>query len=77
MTTLIQCSNSSGVYGRCDAKSCGAHGPDCSCVCGGMNHGKGLDAATENTRELAGDQLRAIEARGGYVSDEFRQLGLL
>lgn len=77
MTTLIQCSNSSGIYGRCDAKCYGAHWPDCDCVCGGMNHGKGYEAARDNTAALAGERLRAIEARGGYVPDEFRQLGLL
>lgn len=73
MTTLIACYNSDGCYGRCDAKCYGATGPDCHCVCGGINHGKGESEARENTRQLAADELRAIEARGGYVVDELKQ----
>jgi hypothetical protein len=56
-------------------------GPDCDCVCGGKNHGKGLQVASENTaligkklmEELGGEHvvMAAIqrdlfaEARGG------------
>lgn len=77
MTTLIRTVGGEGAR-QCDAKCYGATGADCHCICGGMNHGKGEAAAIENTRELAGDLLRAIEARGGIVSEEIRQgrLGL-
>lgn len=75
MTTLIECY--SAQHGRCDAKCYDATGPRCHCVCGGMNHGKGLELATEQTRELAADQVRAIEARGGWIADEVRQAVLL
>jgi hypothetical protein len=47
------------------------------CICGGINHGKGLEQAREQTRELAQEQIKAIEAPGGYVTDEARQLVLL
>ena len=53
MTTLISWSTSGGEKGRCDAKCYNATGPYCDCICGGSNHGVGLDAAIENTREMA------------------------
>lgn len=77
MTTLIGVYNSDGCAGRCDAKCYGATGGDCHCICGGMNHGKGEATAREQTRQLAGAELRAIEARGGWVPDELRQEVLL
>jgi len=36
---------------RCDARCYEAKGKDCHCVCGGENHGIGLAAAVENTKE--------------------------
>lgn len=36
----------------CDSKCYNAEGPDCQCACGGRNHGKGLDKAIENTKEM-------------------------
>jgi hypothetical protein len=45
----------------------------CHCICGGRNHGKGLERAVENTRELARDAVRDIERRGGWIADEIRQ----
>lgn len=51
MTALITVSNSQGVVGRCDAKCYNATGPDCDCICGGKNHGAGLDIAQENANE--------------------------
>lgn len=53
MTTLIAVYNSQGLVGRCDAKCYMATGPECDCICGGKNHGAGLEKAVENTRELA------------------------
>ena len=71
MTTLIH-AHGAGA-GRCDAKCYDAQGADCDCVCGGMNHGAGIEGATESTQELAGDMLREIEKRGGVIPDELRQ----
>jgi len=53
MATLITQHNSDGLVGRCDEKCYGAKCEDCSCICGGRNHGTGLGQALENTRELA------------------------
>ncbi|PWH18189.1 MAG: hypothetical protein DDG60_00780 [Anaerolineae bacterium] len=53
MTTLIAVYNSEGCMGRCDARCYEAHEPDCDCICGGRNHGAGLQQAIENTRALA------------------------
>jgi hypothetical protein len=51
--TLIAVYNSEGCIGRCDAKCYAASDPDCDCICGGMNHGKGKQRALDKTRELA------------------------
>jgi hypothetical protein len=53
MTTLIAAYNSDGCIGRCDAKCYNATEPECTCICGGMNHGAGQSKAIENTTELA------------------------
>lgn len=43
---LIEVRNAQGkLIGRCDAGCYDAVEVDCSCVCGGMNHGRGLQAA--------------------------------
>lgn len=55
MTTLIAIYNSEGCVGRCDAKCYNAQSPDCDCICGGKNHGAGLEQAAENTREMVDD----------------------
>jgi hypothetical protein len=77
MTTLIGVYNSDGCVGRLDAKCYEAQGGSCSCICGGMNHGAGLEQAWENRVQLTRKQLKGIEARGGYVPDDVRQLVLL
>lgn len=73
--TLIHCHGA--IEGRCDAKCYNARHADCHCICGGRNHGAGLERARENTRELAGDQLKAIEAKGGWIAPEIVQSALL
>lgn len=59
MTTLIAVHNSNGLVGRCDAKCYNAHHSKCVCVCGGMNHGCGLEKAQENTAESAEAMVKA------------------
>lgn len=76
VTTLISAGNSGGIYGRCDAKCYNANGGDCHCICGGINHGKGLAEATELTSNMAAEKIRAIAARGGYVAPELLQRAL-
>lgn len=53
MATLIAVYNSESCVGRCDAKCYDAIESSCDCVCGGMNHGAGVEKAADNTRELA------------------------
>ena len=64
MTTLISYQSSGGDQGRCDAKCYEAREPDCDCICGGRNHGAGLEQATVNTRDLAEGWVEAARARG-------------
>lgn len=53
MTTLIAVYRSDGTcIGRCDAKCYDAKHDSCQCVCGGRNHGAGVNKAVENTEEL-------------------------
>ena len=71
MTTLIHAQGAGA--GRCDAKCYDAQGVECECVCGGMNHGAGIQGATEYTQQLAGEMLEQVEKRGGVIADELRQ----
>lgn len=65
MSTLIAVYNSDGCVGRCDAKCYQASEPGCDCICGGRNHGAGLEQARENTREIAESWVeRFAESRG-------------
>jgi hypothetical protein len=50
--------------GRCDARCYDAKHPDCDCICGGVNHGAGLNRAVDNTRELAGAWIEHAHASG-------------
>ena len=75
MTTLIHAQGAGA--GRCDAKCYDAQGPECDCVCGGMNHGAGVQGATDRTKELAGEMLKEVERRGGFIADELRQQQLI
>lgn len=77
MTTLISRYNSEGCVGRCDAKCHEAKSPLCDCICGGANHGVGHERAVENVRNYTHAQLKAIEEKGGFISDELRQAVLL
>lgn len=49
--TLVSVGNSEGIVGRCDAKCYNAKHPNCDCICGGKNHGAGLQQALANTSE--------------------------
>jgi len=75
LVVLIHCQGA--LSGRCDAKCYNAEGGACHCICGGRNHGKGLDAAKVETANLARDAVAEIESRGGWIADEIRQGMLL
>lgn len=64
MTVLIAVYNSEGCAGRCDAKCYHAWGPECHCICQGVNHGVGRQEAIENTRELGESWLEQALASG-------------
>lgn len=72
MTTLISVYTSDGCVGRCDAKCYLAKHPRCRCVCGGANHGVGLNRAIANTTERAEqwlDQYAKAEELDQYTFD--------
>jgi len=50
---LLAAYNSEGCIGRCDAKCYNATCEDCTCICGGANHGAGVRQAAENTERMA------------------------
>ena len=62
MTALIAVWTGDGCVGRCDAKCYNAWGPECHCVCQGVNHGAGRQEAIENTRELGESWLEHARA---------------
>jgi len=50
---LISIHSSDGhCRGRCDARCYNAEGTTCTCICGGVNHGKGEKQAVRNIREM-------------------------
>lgn len=73
MSCLIYASNSSGCTGKCDANCYNATGPECDCICGGMNHGVGLKKAEQNTRDYA-DKL--IDERQFTINKKIFQLSI-
>ena len=42
---------------NCSAKCHEATRPRCRCICGGVNHGVGIDQARANTNEITDEQL--------------------
>lgn len=72
MSTIIT-QTSGGRTRRCDAKCYNAKGRKCRCICGGLNHGVGLNQAAINASKLVGYdsgivvnqvQLELIEKKG-------------
>jgi len=71
-----------GSRRRCDARCYNGHSKQCKCVCGGRNHGKGLQRALDNTRKIAEEIIEQVEKEGGNVKiakqilqQEFKELG--
>jgi hypothetical protein len=50
MTTLIAAYYGDRCVARCDARCYNAKGRACHCICGGENHGVGLNKATDNVQ---------------------------
>lgn len=74
MTTLIIVVNSGRVVGRCDALCYEATSPKCTCICGGKNHGVGLKKAAEQVSEYTEQQLKALAAKGGAVTEDVQDV---
>lgn len=72
MATCIAVYNSEGCVGRCDANCHDATEPECDCICGGMNHGKGRQAAIANTRAWAERWLDDYFAKKGIDRNKVR-----
>lgn len=75
MTTTIAVYNSEGCVGRCDATCHDATGAKCDCICGGKNHGAGLQKAVENNRELIGlteEDLKRFANQHGFKCEELK-----
>lgn len=45
----------------CNSYCYNAKGPICTCPCGGVNHGVGLQKAIENTRQMMGEGRSDVE----------------
>lgn len=61
MTTIITASDAAGVVGTCDAKCYDAKHDKCSCICYGLNHGKGKEFAitfTDHLYEIVAQQIK-------------------
>jgi hypothetical protein len=68
--TLIAVYTSEGCIGRCDAKCYEAQEPACDYICGGMNHGAGVQQAIDNTRVHAEVMIEKYAGAKGLA--EFR-----
>lgn len=68
MTTLISVRYGDGETRRCDSHCYDAKSPDCTCVCGGKNHGAGLKKAAENVREHMADVIAKLEGKNTTVT---------
>ena len=71
MATLISVYTSNGCVGRCDARCHDATSDKCTCVCGGMNHGDGVEAAIDNTREHFDKMIKDYQ-KGKYEKMKFK-----
>ena len=66
MAVLIESRKSDGtLIGRCDARCYNAQGVDCDCICGGLNHGKGLDRACIDAEDRWSPIVKKLEREEG------------
>jgi len=59
MSTLIYAMAGGKCIGKCDENCYNAEHPECTCICGGRNHGKGKDQAIKNTEKYADQMIEA------------------
>ena len=66
MAVLMELRINGRIVARCTDVCFEAKNPRCKCICGGNNHGKGYNAAVENTLREADEWLaRWREEHGG------------
>ena len=56
--------------GRCDVRCYDARRLECHCICGGRNHGAGLERALTNTAELVAQHAELIKRMREMGGDE-------
>lgn len=76
MVTLLAVYDSDGCVGRCDARCYDATSPECECICGGANHGAGLNQAAENTREMVEEWLEDYRQKHDFDRVEVPEVQL-
>ena len=74
--TLYAVYNSEGCQGRCDAKCYNAKSANCTCICGGMNHGSGEKLAIAQTQEHFDEIVKNLGKENLRISDTVKQLFL-
>ncbi|MGC4115842.1 MAG: hypothetical protein QM765_14850 [Myxococcales bacterium] len=74
MTTVMSWGDSEGEQGRCDAKCHEARDLVCTCMCGGLLHGKGLEPGglERALAELGDEVLAGAKARAGEAGMELK-----
>lgn len=66
MVTLYAAHKLDGtLIGRCDANCYEATEPECDCICGGANHGKGIEKAVDITIERADEWAAGVVRKHG------------
>jgi hypothetical protein len=65
MSTVLAVYNTKGCLGRCDARCHEARGTVCRCVCGGANHGVGVEQAAENSAQMGEEIARSCQDNAG------------
>lgn len=66
--------NSNGSTGRCDSRCYDAENPECTCCCGGRNHGVGYAQAVQNIKDYAGEMIedwRELHPEDGYIIEPY------
>jgi hypothetical protein len=63
MAALITVKCNGKTVGRCDANCYNAEHENCSCVCGGANHGAGLNEAISNTQIMFDDWIENYQLK--------------
>ena len=62
MATLIKMDSLDGHRCLCSARCYNAKGSNCTCICGGMNHGAGPERAAQNTQLLSQEWVTEVKS---------------